>query len=188
MRALIQALQQALRLRRRHTSTPATTAGHGTSPEALTHDGDGRRPLRNQPPAPKTTGKATGVKGHWVLSIRETIGQLPGAYRARGYRRGDLYEWGLTLIKPHKGLTCRIDGIWFLATALKTLEAKTTIEALSHQQALSNDDLITLIEDHRLPGSPLHLTRTMDHVRRYDSFLFARAPEFMRALHWGGLG
>ena len=73
MRALIQALQQALRLRRRHTSTPATTAGHGRSPEALTHDGDGRRPLRNQPPAPKTTGKATGVKGHWVLSIREVL-------------------------------------------------------------------------------------------------------------------
>ena len=124
-----------------------------------------------------------GVRGQWVVNIRHTMTELPG-----NYQPGELYEWGLTLIEPRTGRACHIDGIWFLATAPATVDARTTIERFSQPQEIANAELIDLIEKHRLPGSPLHLTRTIDNVRQYDSFFFARAPEFMRALHWGGLG
>ena len=130
-----------------------------------------------------TKPETTPNGGLWVLNVRETMGPVP-----KPYGREDLYEWDLTLIEPRKDRTCRIDAIWFLVKTGTTVDARATIERFSHEQELSNDQLIELIETHRLPAAPIHLIRTIDKARHYNTFPVATDPKFLRALEWGGLG
>lgn len=63
------------------------------------------------------------ARGTWVLTIRTSMGPRP-------HVDGDVCEWDLTLIAPRRDRECRIDGIWFLASVRRTLEARDLIERM----------------------------------------------------------
>ena len=128
---------------------------------------------------PKTdSGHTNGV---WVLTIRPPIPPVPAV-------EGGVYEWGLTLIAPRADRECRINGIWFVASARATLEASAVIEQTRNEQELTAEELQVLIERHRTPESSVHVTRTIGTVRRDDVFESAYAAGFVETLEWGGIG
>ena len=123
----------------------------------------------------------TQANGVWVLTIRPPLPPVPAV-------EGGVYEWGLTLIAPVANRECRINGIWFVASADATLGASGVIEQMRNEQELGAEELQMLIERYRTPQSSVHLTRTIGTVKRNDVFESAYCKEFVETLKWGGIG
>ena len=121
------------------------------------------------------------TNGGWVLTVRAPIAPIPAI-------DGGVYEWGLTLISPRDDRECRIDGIWFLASAHLTLHRSVLIEQMRTEQELKATDLQVLIERNRAPESNLHVIRKIGTVKRHDIAGSAYAAEFVETLEWGGIG
>ena len=101
---------------------------------------------------------------------------------------GGAYEWCLTLIAPRQDRVCRINGIWFFARCDTTIAARETIERMRRTQALTHAELCALIDDHRIPGTPVYLQRTIDAVQRTDQFKSGTDKALLDTLEWGGIG
>ena len=123
---------------------------------------------------------ATPPTSTWMLRVRPTI-------RAHPRVAGQVHEWGLTLIEPHHGRACRIDGIWFEVSHRTTVNARETVERMNKTQALTRAELCALIEEHRVPGGTVTLDYTVDTVKRTERFTIANAYGFLKTLDWGGV-
>lgn len=119
------------------------------------------------------------AKGTWVLAIRTPLVRQRNA-------NGELYEWNLTLVAPRER-ACRIDGIWFLASAIRTLEASEVIERMRRETELGKAELQALIEDHRLGSSAVRLIRSIGRSQWHEQHQSAHDPAFGAALTWGGI-
>ncbi len=116
----------------------------------------------------------------WVLNVRPPMGPRPAV-------KGGVYEWGLTLMNPYKDRVCRISGIWFFATRETTIAARETIEHMRHERALTRAQLCALIDEHRVPGSPVYLHRRIDTVQRTEQFESGTDEKLIETLEWGGI-
>ena len=140
-----------------------------------------RRTITND--AADTTRPATEPAkptSEWVLNVRPPMGPRPAV-------EGGVYEWDLTLITPGNERACRINGIWFFAARETTIAARETIERMRHERALTRAQLCALIDEHRVPGSPVYLHRNIDTVQRTERFESGTDKRLVEALEWGGI-
>ena len=139
----------------------------------------GERPHRGTG-TPVQAAEKPRAHSTWVLSVKPPMGPRPQV-------EGGVYEWGLTAIGTDRERACRITGIWFWVSREKTLQAHKTINAMSKTKALTRAELCALIDDHRVPGSRIHLQRRIANVERTDDFAGAADEGFLEALGWDGI-
>ena len=101
---------------------------------------------------------------------------------------GTLCEWGLTRIKGSDRRECHVEGIWFMATIGKTLEARDTIERLSVSRHMTVKEVRETTEKHRALGRRVHVIRSVGDVRVENTFTRANDNGFADGLEWGRPG
>ena len=102
-----------------------------------------------------------------------------------GDKKRKLCEWVVTRMHGTEPGECRIEGIWFLATIGRTLEAHETVERLSTRLPLGVKELREIIEAHRALGRSVHVARSIGNVRIENTFASADDKGFAEVLEWG---